>query len=109
MRPLLIVVLASSSCGGGPSGEPNIASPDLVVLSQSFVDDVTVMPDRLLVPTAGHEEELAKISAGKVLVARRNSHDDATKNNANGFLRRVTAVMTVGGMAEIDTTAATLE
>ena len=114
---LSVLVLAASvsvlACSSSPPLPDVVGTSDakgvvvrseVVVADSTFSDAVVLKWDRMIVPTAGNEEMIAKLQVGKVVVGRHNSHEDPNANNLFGFVRNVTGVTVVGPNTEILTT-----
>lgn len=109
-----LVVAAVGACSSSGSNSPprDTSDPDEVVLvddvttfDASSADDVTVLPDRLLMPMSTHPE-IEKAKAGDILVGDRGSSPDSP--NRTGFLRRIVSVDEDGDDYVVTTEMATL-
>lgn len=110
LLPLSMVALTLGACSGDGRSDEQLSagvSEDLLSTGKSFSDDVTVKPDRLEVPLAGHEEVL-RYERGKLLVGGPNEADLESETNPHGFLRRVKSVRREGATIVVDTTDADL-
>lgn len=91
--------------------EPVTFVDSAVNADHHFSDTVdATQPNQLVVPTAGNEDVLAKISVGTVLAGDRDkSKDGATSKNPFGFLRKVKAIKKDGANTVIETDRAELD
>jgi hypothetical protein len=83
-----------------------VLADSLVVADEGFASDVTVFPDRVEIPTVGHESFIARLHEGTIVASAFSAvHPD---RNPDGFLRHVVHV-TGGATTVITTTPAALE
>jgi hypothetical protein len=83
-----------------------VLADSLVVADDSFAADVAVFPDRIEIPTAGHEALIAKLHDGSVIASTFSAQHP--ERNPAGFLRHVVSVQG-GATTVITTTQATLD
>jgi hypothetical protein len=91
--------------------EPVTYNDNAVNADRHFSDSVDAsQPNKLIVPTAGNEDLLAKVSVGTILAGDRNAKDDInTSKNPFGFLREVTGITKDGANTVIETKQAELD
>jgi hypothetical protein len=99
----LVGVGGAAGCQSDSPVDDAGVSEDLLVTSSGFANDVTVFPDRLELPRAGHDDVLS-MRIGKILTGAPSARD----GNPHGFLRRATGVHDLGDRIVVDTEPAAL-
>ena len=100
------LVAAGCSADATSSGNTGVTSDNLVVANVDVSDMVSVFPDHLEIPKAGHDDLAAKLTPGKILSGMPSNINHG--QNPSGFLRMVSSVHTDGTMLFVETTNASL-
>lgn len=97
MRSIAIGLATLFVTGCATAGDSTVVADRVTVIDRDPGTEITVQPDRLLLPRSGNEALLAS-TPGDVLVGSRGT----------GFLRKVVTVADLDGQIEIATTPAAL-